>query len=62
MMKGIKITGGYIGFVFLVWGYIRWWLVNGVLGGYQHVNDAYDITESVLKTVMQERFVNGGTN
>ena len=37
--------------------------VDGVLGGYGHVNDA-DITgsEVFLKTLMQERLVNGGTN
>ncbi|KAF3563624.1 hypothetical protein DY000_02013375 [Brassica cretica] len=37
--------------------------VDGVLGGYGHVNDA-DITgsEVFLKTLMLERLVNGGTN
>ncbi|CAH2046484.1 unnamed protein product [Thlaspi arvense] len=37
--------------------------VDGVLGGYGHVNDADIIgSEVFLKTLMQERLVNGGTN
>ncbi|KAL0737122.1 hypothetical protein Bca4012_013332 [Brassica carinata] len=37
--------------------------VDGVLGGYGHVNDADIIgSEVFLKTLLQERLVNGGTN
>ena len=37
--------------------------VDGVLGGYGHVNDADIIgSEVFLKTLLQERLVNGETN